>query len=204
MNGFEIYKVYLAVKLHFTSKNQSYDFHKHGGRTTARLETFTKRRDRYFFHKLSQSYNSSNIVDYFVSNFVTNTNLWVGDIIGDSGDENYREWSKKIEALHYYYEQDIDYLIERMTANDMSFDDIFTVQNGQHPPILKMVLSKRISLETFVILEDLLSFSKRLNEDISETVLWPKLYDRMVRYRPFLKFNITKYRVTLRNKLKDI
>jgi len=204
MNGFEIYKVYLAVKLHFTSKNQSYDFHKHGGRTTARLETFTKRRDRYFFHKLSQSYNDTNVVDYFVSNFVTNTNLWVGDIIGNSGDENYREWSKRIEALHYYYEQDIDYLIERMSANEMTFDDIFTVKNGQHPPILKMVLSKRISIETFVILEDLLSFSKRLNEDISETVLWPKLYDRMVRYRPFMHFNITKYRVTLRNKLKDI
>ena len=204
MNGFEIYKVYLAVKLHFTSKNQSYDFHKHGGRTTARLETFTKRRDRYFFHKLSQSYNSSNIVDYFVSNFVTNTNLWVGDIIGNSGDENYREWSKRIEALHYYYEQDIDYLLERMSANDMSFDDIFTVKNGQHPPILKMVLSKRISLETFVILEDLLSFSERLNKEISETVLWPKLYDRIVRYRPFLHYNITKYRITLRNKLNEL
>ena len=203
MNGFEIYKVYLAIKLHFTSKNQSYDFHKHGGRTTARLETFTKRRDRYFFHKLSQSYNSSNIVDYFVSNFVTNTNLWVGDIIGHSGDENYKEWSKKIEALHYYYEQDIDYLLERMTANDMTFDDIFTVQNGQHPPILKMVLAKRISLETFVILEDLLSFSKQLNKDILETVLWPKLCDRMERYRPFLHYNITKYRITLRNKLNE-
>ena len=204
MNGFEIYKVYLAVKLHFTSKNQSYDFHKHGGRTTARLETFTKRRDRYFFHKLSQSYDDTNAVDYFVSNFVTNTNLWVGDIIGNSGDENYREWSKRIEALHYYYEQDIDYLIERMSANEMTFDDIFTVQNGQHPPILKMVLAKRISLETFVILEDILSFSKRLNEDISETVLWPKLYDRMVRYRPFLKYNITKYKITLRKKVHDV
>ena len=203
MNGFEIYKVYLAVKLHFTSKNQSYDFHKHGGRTTARLETFTKRRDRYFFHKLSQSYDDTNAVDYFVSNFVTNTNLWVGDIIGNSGDENYREWSKRIEALHYYYEQDIDYLIERMSANDMSFDDIFTVKNGQHPPILKMVLSKRISIETFVILEDLLSFSERLNKEISETVLWPKLYDRIVRYRPFLHYNITKYRITLRNKLNE-
>ena len=204
MNGFEIYKVYLAVKLHFTSKNQSYDFHKNGGRTTARLETFTKRRDRYFFHKLSQSYDDTNAVDYFVSNFVTNTNLWVGDIIGNSGDENYKEWSKRIEALHYYYEQDIDYLIERMSVNEMTFDDIFTSKNGQHPPILKMVLSKRINLETFVILEELLSFSKQLNKDILETVLWPKMHDRMARYRPFLKFNITKYKVTLRNKLKDI
>ena len=204
MNGFEVYKVYLAIKLHFTSKNQSYDFHRHGGRTTAKLATFTKRGDRYFFHKLSKSYNDITIVDYFVSNFVTNTNLWVGDIIGQSGDENYKEWSKRLEALHYYYEQDIDYLIERMSANEMTFDDIFTVKNGQHPPILKMVLAKRISIETFVILEDLLSFSKRLNEDISETVLWPKLHDRMVRYRPFLKYNVTKYKVSLRNKLKEL
>ena len=95
-------------------------------------------------------------------------------------------------------------VLDQAWINEMTFDDIFTSKNGQHPPILKMVLAKRINLETFVILEELLSFSKQLNKDISETVLWPKLCDRIERYRPFLKFNITKYRVTLRNKLKDI
>jgi hypothetical protein len=200
MNGFEVYKVYLAIKLHFTSKN----FHRHGGRTTARLETFTKRRDRYFFHKLSRTYNSTTVVDYFVSNFVNNTNLWVGDIIGSTGDESYKEWSKRLESLHYYYEQDIDYMLDRMTANKMQFDDIFTSKDGQHPPIVKMILSKKISVETFVILEDILSFANRLDKQISETVLWPKLHDRMKRYRPFMKFNNTKYKMTLKNKLKDI
>ena len=200
MNGFEVYKIYLAIKLHFTSKNQSYDFHKHNGRTTARLETFTKRRDRYFFHKLSKSYNDSSIVNYFLSNFVSNTNLWVGDIIGKTGDDHYKLWSKKIEALHYYYEQDIDYILERK----IEFDDIFTSKDGQHPPILKMFLSKRINFETFIILDDILSFSKQLNKNIKETVLWPKLYDRMVRYKPFLKYNIAKYKMTLKLKLKEI
>ena len=200
MNGFEVYKIYLAIKLHFTSKNQSYDFHKHNGRTTARLETFTKRRDRYFFHKLSKSYNDSSVVNYFLSNFVSNTNLWVGDIIGKTGDDHYKEWSKKLEALHYYYEQDIDYILERK----IEFDDIFTSKNGQHPPILKMFLSKRINFETVIILDDILSFSKRLNKNIKETVLWPKLYDRMIRYKPFLSYNITKYKMTLKNKIKDM
>jgi len=200
MNGFEVYKIYLAIKLHFTSKKQSYDFHKHLGRTTARLETFTKRRDRYFFHKLSKSYNNSTIVDYFLSNFVSNTNLWVGDIIGKSGDDTYKQWSKKIEALHYYYEQDIDYILERKHK----FDDLFIVKDGQHPPILKMFLSKRINFETFIILDDILSFTKQLNKNITEKVLWPKLYDRMTRYRPFLKYNVTKYKKSLRNKLKEI
>jgi len=200
VNGFEIYKIYLAIKLHFTSKKQSYDFHKHLGRTTARLETFTKRRDRYFFHKLSKSYNNSTIVDYFLSNFVSNTNLWVGDIIGKSGDDHYKQWTKKVEALHYYYEQDLDYMLERK----IEFDDIFTSKDGQHPPILKMFLSKRINFETFLILDDILSFTKQLNKNITEKVLWPKLYDRMTRYRPFLKYNVTKYKKSLRNKLKEI
>ena len=198
MNGFEVYKIYLAVKLHFTSKGRSYDFHKHLGRTTARLETFTKRRDRYFFHKLSKSYNNNTIVDYFVSNFVTNTNLWVGDIIGKTGDDNYKQWSKKIEALHYYYEQDINYILEQ----DYKFDDLFKSVNGQHPPILKMFLSKKINFETVLILDEILSFTKQLNKNINEKVLWPKLYDRMIRYKSFLNYNLTKYKMTLKRKLK--
>tara|TARA_R110000822_G_scaffold248998_1_gene376522 strand:- start:58 stop:672 length:615 start_codon:yes stop_codon:yes gene_type:complete len=204
VNGFEVYKIYLAVKLHFTSKNQSYDFHKHNGRTTARLETFTKRRDRYFFHKLSKSYNDSSIVNYFLSNFVSNTNLWVGDIIGKSGDETYKEWSKKLESLQYYYEQDIDYIIERMTTKDIKFNDLFTSVNGQHPPIVKMFLAKKINFETLIILDDILKFTKGLSLSITETVLWPKLSDRMKRYKPFLTYNITKYKISLRDKLKEI
>ena len=203
MDGFEVYKKYLAIKLHFTSKNQSYDFHKHLGRTTARLDSFTKRRDRYFFHKLSRTYSDTDIIDYFVSNFVSNTNLWIGDIIGRSGDDNYKSWSKKIEALHYYYEQDINYILDKITKK-IRFDDLFTSKDGQHPPILKFVLAKKINFETFLILDDILKFSKRLNKDINEKVLWPKLCDRMIRYRPFVSYNITKYKMTLKKKIKDM
>tara|TARA_R100000697_G_scaffold21132_1_gene28551 strand:+ start:6377 stop:6991 length:615 start_codon:yes stop_codon:yes gene_type:complete len=204
VNGFEVYKIYLAIKLHFTSKNKSYDFHKHNGRTTARLETFTKRRDRYYFHRLSKSYDNKSIVNYFLSNFVSNTNLWVGDIIGKTGDEHYKQWSKKIESLHYYYEQDIDYIIERMTTKDIKFNDLFLSIDGQHPPIVKMFLAKKINFETLIILDDILRFTKKLNKNITEKVLWPKLFDRMKRYRPFLSYNITKYKISLRDKMKEI
>ena len=204
MNGFEVHKIYLAIKLHFTSKNQSYDFHKHNGRTTARLETFTKRRDRYYFHRLSKSYDNKSIVNYFLSNFVSNTNLWVGDIIGKAGDEHYKQWSKKIESLHYYYEKDIDYIIERMTTKDIKFNDLFLSIDGQHPPIIKMFLAKKINFETLIILDDILRFTKKLNKNIKEKVLWPKLFDRMKRYKPFLSYNITKYKISLRDKMKEI
>ena len=203
MNGFEVYKVYLAIKLHFTSKDQSYDYHRHAGKTTARLATFTKRRDRYFFHKLSRTYSDTDIVNYFISNFTANTNLWVGDIIGKTGDENFKSWSRRIEALHYYYEQDIEYILSMIT-DKLSFDDIFTSKQGQHPPIIKYFLSKKINFETLIILDDILKFSKRLNKSIKETVIWPKMYERMIRYKPFLKYNITKYKMTLKKKVKEM
>ena len=122
----------------------------------------------------------------------------VGDIIGKTGDDHYKQWSKKIEALHYYYEQDIDYILEK----DYKFDDLFMSVNGQHPPILKMFLSKKINFETVLILDEILSFTKQLNKNINEKVLWPKLYDRMIRYKSFLNYNLTKYKMTLKRKLK--
>ena len=42
--GFDVYKVYLGVKLHFTTA--SYDYIKYGGKVNAKLITFTKRKDR--------------------------------------------------------------------------------------------------------------------------------------------------------------
>jgi len=60
--GFDVFKTYLAVKNHFTT---DYDFNKYGGRVTAKLESFTKRPDRYFFHKLSKKYNVLNDINIY-------------------------------------------------------------------------------------------------------------------------------------------
>ena len=51
--GFDVFKVYLAVKLHFTS---NYNYFDYDGKVNCKLETFTKRNDSYFFHKLSKNY----------------------------------------------------------------------------------------------------------------------------------------------------
>ena len=68
--GFDVYKTYVAVKLHFTTS--AYDYHKYNGKVNASLEQFTRRNDRYFFYKLSTRYTKDSIVDYFVSNFASN------------------------------------------------------------------------------------------------------------------------------------
>ena len=51
MTGFEVYKMYLALKQHFTK--QDYDYFKYRGKVRANEKSFEQRRDRYFFKKLA-------------------------------------------------------------------------------------------------------------------------------------------------------
>ena len=61
-DGFSVFKTYLAIKLHFSS--DTYDYFKYEGKVNCKLETFTKRNDRYFFHKLSTKYKPTEIINY--------------------------------------------------------------------------------------------------------------------------------------------
>jgi hypothetical protein len=201
MDGFDVYKIYLAIKLHFTS--ESYDYFKHNGKTTARLNTFTKRRDRYFFHKLSRSYSSSACVDYFVAGFIGSDTVWIGDVVGKSGQENYTRWQKRIESLSYVFENDCNTLLDFIEEKRIKFDDLFKVKDGQHPPLVKLYIANKITIETMVILNDILNYSKQFNKEIGETVIWPKKYKLLLKYKPFLKYNITKMKMIIKKKINE-
>ena len=69
MTGFEVYKMYLALKQHFTK--EKYDYHKYRGKVRASEDAFEQRHDRYFFKKLATKYSDPEILDYFVANFVS-------------------------------------------------------------------------------------------------------------------------------------
>ena len=62
--GFEVFKAYLAIKLHFTTDTYNYD--EYGGKVNCKLESFTKRNDRYFFHKLSKEYYEKILLTSFL------------------------------------------------------------------------------------------------------------------------------------------
>ena len=95
--GFDVYKTYLAVKLHFAS--DTYDYYKYDGKVNAKLDTFTKRKDRYFFHKLSTRYAETDILDFFVANFLADSKRWIGNLLANDGRDVYLDYKKRKEAL---------------------------------------------------------------------------------------------------------
>ena len=189
--GYEAYKKYLAIKLHFTK--DEYDFFKYNGETNAKFETFIQRNDKYFFVKVARKYGD-NIVDYFVSNFVNNKSPYIKDM----NNEVYLDRQKRIDGLTYYFERDIEQL---MRKSEQNFNKIFKVNNGQHPILLKTYLAKRVSLETLCVLDNLLNYTKDFSNQIKETIIWPTLNRKIKKYGPFLTYNKERMKLILREML---
>ena len=69
---FETYQSYLSMKNHFT--NRKYDFFRYGGKSSATVTSFNKRKDKYWFEKTSRKYSDDEIVNFLLANFVTTDN----------------------------------------------------------------------------------------------------------------------------------
>ena len=188
---FETYKTYLAMKQHFTK--DKYDYHKYCGRSRATLSAFHKRKDRYFFEKMSRSHPDKEIEDYFVANFVSCKDpetLWIGEIIRE-GDDNFRQWQKKVQSLSYVFKEDATSLFEEQRV-----DDVFDCSNG-HPPILKSYLGGFTNLETLVICDRIFGYVKNFDKKLKDPV-WETVSRRIKKYTPFLNINVPRYKKVLK------
>ena len=70
ITAMEAYKMFHALKLHFTS--DTYDYHKYNGGFKIDPETFNQKRDRFFFYKLVKKVDSNNLESYLLANLVSN------------------------------------------------------------------------------------------------------------------------------------
>ena len=190
MNSYEAYTLYLAIKLHFTSDN--YDFYRHNAKVNSSFNTFLKRNDRFFFHKLTTKYNKEEMLDYFVCNFFHNSKTWIGNLVRADGETIYNKWKKYNQSFTYNFRSDCVLLRNVINDNSIRFDDVFRVHNGQHPRLLRLLLSEKISVQTIIILDKVLSFIKRWDKDIAETIIWPEKSFKIKKLSPFIKFNLTK------------
>ena len=191
MNEFDACQLYMALKLHFTTK---YDYFKYNGKTKFTVAQFNKRKDKYQFVRLARKYSQEELVEYFCANLIKGKQ-WIGDFSKD----NWLEHQKVIQSLEYTYKNDL----ENLLTNDQKFDIIFECGQGSHPRLLKQYLGKKISLETMVILEKVLSYRKNFDKAINETYIWPDISKRLEKYSPFVKIDVRKFRqITLTN-VKD-
>ena len=189
---FDTYKSYLGLKNHFTKK--TYDYHKYCGKSRATLQSFYKRKDRFFFEKLSRQKDDSEVIDFFVSNFVSCDDpqtLWIGEIM-QNGEGNYTQWKKKVQSLSYIFREEVEPIF-----NQKNFDRMFEIEGSKHPLLVKEHLQKNISLETMIILDRILGFKKNFDKKLKDPV-WEFLSMRMDKYGPFIHIDVFKFKKILK------
>ena len=191
MMPFDAYKQYLSLKNHFTK--EKYDYHKYCGKSRATVQSFYKRKDRFWFEKISRNKNDKEVIEFFISNFITCTDpskLWIGEMIRE-GEDRYSSWKKRTQSLAYVFKEEMEKIL---VGTDL--DSAFQTSNG-HPLVLKKYLSGQISIETLVICDKILGYRIDYDKKLKDPV-WETVSMRMRKYSPFLNIDVFRYKKILK------
>jgi len=188
----DAYRQYLALKNHFTK--DSYDYHKYCGKSRATVQSFYKRKDRFWFEKVARQKTDQEVVEFFVANFVSCPDpetLWIGEMIKE-GEERYTNWKKKVQSLSYVFKEESEELFSQTKV-----DEVFQCSKS-HPLILKKFLSGKISLETMVIYNRIFLFGNDYDKKLQDPV-WQTVSRKIRKYNPFLNIDVQRYKSILKN-----
>ena len=191
MQPYEVYTTYLAMKKHFT--DAKYDFFRYNGKTRASVSAFNKRRDKYFFERMSRKLSDDEIKNYFIANFIATDNpsaVWVGEII-QSGEKKYNEMAKRHQSLTYTFSEEC-----RDIFDEFKLPDVFDCKRG-HPPVVKRYLAGELSIETLTTLDIIFNFCAKLDKKLKDPV-WETVSMKVKKYRPFINIDVSKCKRILR------
>ena len=186
---FEAYKDYLALRNHFNTPN--YDYFKYHGKVAGSIASFEKRKDRFFFEKLAKHRDPHGLM---VANFICNPKTWINVIAySEAASKTYEAWVKRLQSLTYLISEEAKKL-------DPDFNSNFKVEDGEHPYILKLYLGGQITLETLVVLSDIVSCINYWDKKMSGDPIWEETSLKIKKYRPFVKYDNAK----IKQKVLDI
>ena len=194
--GFDAYMMYSSLKLHFAG---SFDYFKYNGKIKLTRDNFEKAKGKYQFYKLSRKYNLQDLRDFYVSNFIDGNIEWIGEMSTIESEERYLKWKKRNQSLTYRFKQDIMHMLDVF----QDAESMLKVTEGQHPPLLREMLIGIVSIETVVILNDILNFFPMWSKNIQEDVLWPSLEMKMTKYAPFVNYDKKKYIALLKEMINE-
>lgn len=194
MTPFDVYRHYLALRLHFTT--DKYDVIKQQGRVRATQQSFLRRRDLLSITRVAESYSNKDVVEFLVANFISG-DRW-GGVFNVDARERYIDWKKRVESMTYTFEKEIGAAVLYAEKNKIEFTDLLQSINGQHPPIIKMFMKGTVSIETLVILNKLGNYINKLDIDLKDDLVWPDTSRIIKKYSPFLNFSREKYDAILR------
>jgi hypothetical protein len=198
MTGYETFGLYQALKLHFTQ--ESYDFFKYNGKTNVSVTTFENRKDKYHFYKLSRRLaQKDDMIDFIVANLVEDEKTWVGSLLMQESEVNYRKHQKVIQSMSYTFENDCKLIFGDCILNPNEV----LMTDGDYPVLLKKGLQKSVNIESVCLLNNMLGFVPMWSKKIADTIHWPNYRMKLLKYSAFIPKDDVKYKLILKKVLNE-
>ena len=202
---FKAWKTYHGMYLHFTS---TYDYFKYFGNaswgTIASMEKYFAKFEhqtgfswqRGFFTSLGKKFDIELDLIYYYLSQMTRSKMYPTEFLDDYFDE----YKSKMDSFSLHLKRNMKAVVEYMNEYDLEFNELFVCRGINHPPILKLLLGRDISLETFTVLDIILGFTKILDKKLIDPI-WRDQKALCYNYKPFLEVNVDEKRRLIRSVL---
>ncbi|QJT71720.1 DNA helicase loader [Shewanella phage Thanatos-1] len=186
-----VFMLYIELKQHLLGK---YDVVKYQWRINISDNAYQKRKDKYFFERLSKLYTLKELTILFVSNLVGNQDAWIGEISDSDALVFYREYIGKFQNIKDVYISDIKNIVYFSKKVECNLGQIFEFNEKNNSSyIFRLLQSNVISYETFMLLDSFMDIINK-HDEITDDLIWMTHSTKLNSYRTLLKIdkNIAK------------
>ena len=193
---FKAWVSYQGIYAHFT---RDYDYFKFNGKGNwssidSMQRSFSKQElngnfssQRKIFKDIGNEFTNKEALIYFYLSQFTNGITYPTYFDSDL----YDEYIERMNNFDFTVKRDTMEIKRYLDKFEADFDDIFKVDGINHPVILKLGLSKTISLETTAVLDMILGFVDNIDRTLNDP-LWSDHSVLIKNYKPFLEVDVVK------------
>lgn len=197
IDGFRVYKFYLAVKLHYTT--DKFNVFENKGRVKGSRDKFWSRNDRGLFEKLGRQFATErDLIEYFVANFASGNDCVVYD--GSTAGDNLTNWLKIKQSLTKTFRDDLNKVILHLEQNPDKIDDLYDFDGPRIPELMKLCIGGEITVQSLVILNSFRDFFE--NWKLQTNLIFEEECRRIVKSAGFVSFS-SKTHPTLKQIFDD-
>ena len=184
MDGYKAWKLYMAVKLHFTTTK--YNVFNNRGHVKGARDTFYARNDRFIFERLARKFPTEReIIQYFVANFAYDNSEVVYSPA--DGETNLVTWNKRKQSISQVFDNDLHVILLHLEKERLTENDLYEGQSNNLPELFKLFLGGYITIETMVILDTFVNYLARTSSKIN--LLLGEEYLKIEKCKGFVKFD---------------
>lgn len=173
--AFNVYCVFMAIKLHFTTKD--FDYSLYGPMNSYKFESFlAKEAVCKQFARLARRFETSKsdvVENYIIANFIKSPKTWVTTLLTRQAQANYDEYRKLYDNFTYNFLETFEkYMIPEIKARNIGFLDYIKGDGTGHPSLLTDIIRNVYPMWFLVGLNKIVGFIHLYDNMLKDDIYW--------------------------------